>query len=121
MQDVILSLQDQFDQTEIRADANVLQELMAEDFLSIGPRGFVVTKQEWIDRHQLYRYLHLDITDRTVHLYEKAAIVCDIQRNQSLYQGETREFNNRVMQVWVEIDGQWRLAGIQSSPLAQGS
>lgn len=52
-------------------------------------------------------------------LYDKAAIVRNIQRNKAVYKDEPVEIATRVMQVWVEIKGRWQIAGIQFSPLAE--
>jgi hypothetical protein len=40
IQDQILDLQQAFDRAELRADAATLGELIADDFTSIGPKGF---------------------------------------------------------------------------------
>lgn len=40
MHDAIRDLQDQFAKTELRADVETLNRLLADDFLSIGPKGF---------------------------------------------------------------------------------
>jgi hypothetical protein len=51
MNDTIRALQNEFDASELHAETETLQRLIADDFLSIGLRGFVLDKQEWIDRH----------------------------------------------------------------------
>jgi hypothetical protein len=119
MEDTILKFQDKFDQAELHGDTGTLRQLIADDFQSIGPRGFVMNKQEWIDRHRLFKYLQLDITERNVQLYDKAAIVRNVQSNKAVYSDQHVDIMTRVMQVWVEINGQWQLAGIQFSPLAK--
>jgi len=119
MENTIRELQEQFDQAELHADLDVLQRLIADDFLSIGPKGFVLNKQEWIDRHIHFKYLELETSDRDIRLYDKTALVRNIQRNKAVYKEEPVEIAVRVMQVWVEINGRWQLAGIQFSPWAE--
>ena len=51
MNNTIRALQNEFDTAELNADTETLQRLIADDFLSIGQKGFVLDKQEWIDRH----------------------------------------------------------------------
>ena len=51
MNDTIRALQNEFDASELHAETETLQRLIADGFLSIGPRGFVLDKQEWTDRH----------------------------------------------------------------------
>jgi hypothetical protein len=41
-----------------------------------------------------------------------------VQRNRSRYREQQLEFAFRVGQVWVRRNGDWKLAAIQFSPLA---
>jgi hypothetical protein len=118
MRDEILRLQDEFDRAELRADADALRRLIADDFLSIGPRGFVLTKDEWIGRHVHFRYHELETSEHDVRTYGDTAIVRTVQRNKATYGDQHVELAVRVGQVWVRQDG-WRLAAIQFSPLAE--
>ena len=120
MKEEILQLQKHFDEAELKADKKVLEQLIADDFLSIGPKGFVLNKREWIDRHVHFKYLELQTSEVDVRLYNKAAIVRNIQKNKATYKDESIEIAVRVMQVWVEQGSRWQLAGIQFSPLASG-
>lgn len=120
MKDTIRALQDEFDRAELQADRETLRRLLADDFLSIGPRGFVLDKQAWVDRHDLFKYEELETSEVDVRLYDSAAVVRTVQRNKATYKDHPVEVAVRVSQVWVEQEGEWRLAGIQSSPLAEG-
>jgi len=121
MKDMILNLQQQFDQAELHADTNALQTLLAEDFRSIGPKGFVLDKLQWIGRHTQFRYLQLETAETEVRLYPGAAIVTNMQHNKATYNGNQRELSVRVAQVWIKIDDNWQLASIQFSPMADVS
>ncbi|MBZ4192004.1 nuclear transport factor 2 family protein [Niabella beijingensis] len=121
MKEIILALQQKFDQAELTADAAVLETLLAADFFSIGPKGFMLDKTQWIGRHHQFRYLRMDISEVDIRLYEKTAIVRNIQQNKATYNGQEVALATRVTQVWVEFDGNWQLASIQFSPLANPS
>jgi hypothetical protein len=119
MHDIIRQLQREFDQAELHADRQRLDQLIAADFLSIGPKGFVLNKQEWIDRHRHFRYHALDISDVDIRLYDKAAIVRNIQANRATYQDTEVTLRVRVSQVWInQEDREWQLVAIQFSPMA---
>jgi hypothetical protein len=118
MNDTIRSLQDEFDQAELHADTETLQRLLTDDFLSIGPKGFVLDKQEWIERHVHFTYDTLDISDMDIRVYDNTAIVRNILTNTASYNDEHVELTLRVGQVWVQQGNEWRLAAIQFSPLA---
>jgi ketosteroid isomerase-like protein len=118
MENAVRARQQAFDEAELAADTTALQELLTEDFLSIGPRGFVLTKEEWIGRHVHFTYHALDTSEVDVRLYDRAAIVRNVQSNRATYSGEETQLQVRVSQTWVDQDGTWRLAGIQFSPMA---
>lgn len=118
MKDTIEKLQDKFDQAELHDDRARLRELIDDDFVSIGPRGFLLDKAQWIERHDEFAYETLETSDMNVRVFDGAAIVRDVQRNRSRYGEQQLEHAFRVGQVWVRRDGDWKLAAIQFSPLA---
>jgi hypothetical protein len=120
MSEQIVDLQNEFDRAELAGDREILQRLIAEDFVSIGPKGFTLSKAEWINRHGIFSYQRLDISDVDARHYgDHTVIVRNVQHNQATYGDEHVDVTVRVSQVWVDLDGRWQLAGIQFSPLAQ--
>ena len=117
--EAIRKLQEEFDRAELEADADALDRLLADDFRSIGPKGFVLDKDEWIDRHRHFIYHALDTSDVEIRVYDKAAIVRNVQRNDASYRDNRVQLAVRVSQTWVQTADGW-LAGIQFSPLAEG-
>jgi hypothetical protein len=115
--DDVRAVQDRFDRAELTADRDALRELIADDFRSIGPRGFVMDKEQWIGRHGEFRYERLDTSDMDVRRYGDTAVVRDVQRNRATYQDHPVAVASRVSQVWVRLDGRWQLVAIQFSPL----
>jgi len=115
----ILNLQRAFDAAELQGDADTLRRLLAEDFRAIGPKGFVLDRAAWIGRHAQFKYLALEVSEVDVRMYAGAAIVRNVQRNRSLYEGRELELAVRVSQVWVTVEGEWRLAAVQFSPLPE--
>ena len=116
--DDVRAVQDRFDRAELTADRDALRELIADDFRSIGPRGFVMDKEQWIGRHSEFRYERLDTSEMDVRRYGDTAVVRDVQRNRATYQDHPVAVATRVSQVWVRLDGRWQLVAIQFSPLA---
>jgi hypothetical protein len=116
--DDVRAVQDRFDRAELTGDRATLRELIADDFLSIGPRGFVLDKDEWIGRHDEFTYQQLETGEMDIRCYGDTAVVRDVQRNRAGYRGQDVAVTTRVSQVWVRQDERWRLVAIQFSPLA---
>ncbi len=117
--DDVRAVQDRFDRAELTGDRETLRELIADDFLSIGPRGFVLDKDQWIDRHVEFTYQQLATGEMDIRHYGDTAVVRDVQRNQATYRDQHVAVATRVSQVWVRQDERWRLVAIQFSPLAE--
>ena len=115
--DDILTLRRAFDDAELRADTARLEDLLVEDFRSIGERGFVLDKQQWVARHADFRYLSIETSEVDVRRYERTAIVRCVQRSRATWRGDPMTLTTRVSQVWIDRPGGWRLAALQFSPL----
>jgi len=118
--DEILVLQRAFEDAELRADAERLGALLVDDFLSIGERGFVLDKEQWIGRHKDFRYLSIETSEVDVRRYERTAILRCVQHSRATWRGDAMALATRVSQVWIEQPDGWRLAAIQFSTLDPG-
>ncbi|MGW0433448.1 nuclear transport factor 2 family protein [Micromonospora sp. NPDC003197] len=83
----IRALQQAFDDAELHADTDCLNTLLADDFTSIGERGYLLDKRQWIDRHTEFAYLSLETTEVDVRCYDRAAIVRCVQRSRAAWRG----------------------------------
>src|SRR5258706_4484108 len=48
----VTQLADTWATAELQGDTTFLEKLLAEDFIGVGPLGFLLTKQEWLARHE---------------------------------------------------------------------
>jgi hypothetical protein len=113
----IRELQQAFVDAELRADTDRLNDLLADDFMSIGERGDQLDKRQWIDRHADFAYLSLATTELDVRRYERTAIVRCVQRSRAAWHGDEMALAVRLSQVWIELPDGWRLVSIQFSSL----
>ena len=118
--DNVLELQRDFDDAELRGDADRLDALLADDFLSIGEQGYQLGKREWIDRHRDFRYLSVETTELDLRHYGTTAIVRCIQRSRATWRGEEMALAVRLSQVWIQEPDGWQLVAIQFSSLGTG-
>lgn len=36
---------------DMRGDTSFLESVLADDFIAVGPRGFMLTKEQWLSHH----------------------------------------------------------------------
>ena len=108
---------------ELRGDTLSLEEILANNFVGVGPRGFTLTKDQWLSRHDTgsLRYESFGLDEVEVRLYGDAAVAVCRQSSRGAYEGENGRFEIddqfRATLVFVRQAGRWRLAGLQLSPI----
>ncbi|HEX5368825.1 MAG TPA: nuclear transport factor 2 family protein [Dehalococcoidia bacterium] len=101
-------------------DTSALESLLADDFSAVGPRGFQLDKQGWVERYRSgsYRNEVFDFAEVTQRRYGDAAIVLGVQTNRGSFQGQSVGATCRCTQVYITQDGGWKLAALQLSEIA---
>ena len=114
-------LTDAWAAAELSGDAAFLESVLVDDFIGIGPLGFMLTKQEWLARHQSgdLKYDSLDLDEVKVRVYGEAAVVIGRQVQSAAYRGNSIKAQLRTTLVLVHQQGQWRLASLHLSPIGQ--
>jgi uncharacterized protein (TIGR02246 family) len=107
-------------QAQQDGDAEALDSLLTDDFMLVGPLGFVLTKQQWLDQYRSgaleNRSVEWDEVD--VRAYGDVAVALGRHRQQAEYQGQPASGQFRVTQVAVRDGDRWALAGMHFSPIA---
>ena len=104
---------------EQRGDAAFLEGTLTDDFVGVGPLGFVLNKQQWLGRFAgglSYESFALEGVD--VRLYGEAAVATGRQVQAGGFQGNDVGGEFRATLVLVERDDRWLLAGWHASPIA---
>jgi hypothetical protein len=106
---------------ELHGDTAFLERTLAEDFIGIGPLGFMLSKREWIARHQSgdLTYEALTLDEVRVRVYDEAAVVTGRQVQKAAYRSTSVEAQLRTTLVLVHQQGQWRLASVHFSSIGQ--
>jgi Domain of unknown function (DUF4440) len=114
---------------ELLGDAAFLDRSITEGFVAIGPRGFMLSKGEWLARHASgdLKYRSLTIEQVAVHWAgPDTAVATGKEKSSADYKGDAvPESEMRFMQVVVREGGSpdarggemWRLAAKQLSPI----
>ena len=117
----IQELETRWAKAEVDGDVTTLDELATEDFLLVGPFGFVLDKQQWLDRYREGDLVtsELDWHDLQVRELGDTALVVGVHDQQAAYRGTPSNGQFRSTHVWVRTPDGWRLAGTQLSPIGR--
>jgi ketosteroid isomerase-like protein len=105
---------------EQRGDAAYLEGALTDDFVGVGPLGFMLNKQQWVGRYAgglSYESLALEEVD--VRIYGDAAVTTCRQLQAGEFQGNDIGGEFRATVVLVEREGRWLMAGWHASPIAE--
>jgi hypothetical protein len=104
---------------ELRGDTDSLEHLLSDAFVGTSSRGFMLSKEEWLDRHRSGELKHDAFIwdDENVRVYEDAALVTGRETVRGRYRDHQVDEQFRATQVFVCQDGRWMLAGIDLAPV----
>ena len=108
---------------ELRGDTTFLERNLADDFVGVGPYGFLLTKGEWLERHESrkLRYESFQLDEVWVRLYGEAAVMIARQMTKGKYEDNDLPGSLRATLFFAQQEGRWLLAGIHMSFIAGGS
>ena len=117
----VVRLADAWAKAELRGDVAFLERTLADDYIGIGPLGFMLTKQEWLARHQSgdLQYEAITLDEVKVRVYHEAAVLTGRQAQQGAYRGNSIKAQLRTTLVFVQQQEQWRLASLHLSTIGQ--
>src|SRR5262249_26554880 len=98
---------------ELRGDTDFLSRNLTDDFIGVGPFGFMLTREQWVNRYASGD-LHYDaftLDEAQIRVHGDAAIVVGRQSQAGNHQGRPLPPGGRATLIWVREDGRWLLAG----------
>ena len=104
---------------EQREDAAFLRDALTDDFVGIGPLGFMLSKDEWLGRYAGgLSYESFSLDEVVVRLYGEAAVATCRQSQAGKFRGNDVSGEFRATLIFAEQEGRWLLAGLHLSPIA---
>jgi ketosteroid isomerase-like protein len=96
---------------EAHQDTDALAGILADDFIGVGPRGFVLTKAQWLARFDGGLVTNaFAIEEPQVHDHGAAVVIAAVQNQTTTFQGQDMSGRFRVTLVVVPSDNGQRLA-----------
>lgn len=116
----ILELTRRWTAAELQGDTATLDALAVDDFTLVGPLGFILGKEQWLDRYRGGDLVtsHLEWKDATVRDYGSTAVAVGVHAQRAAHRGRHNDGEFRATHIWVRRDDEWRLAGMHLSPIA---
>jgi ketosteroid isomerase-like protein len=106
---------DRWGDAERTGDVDTLRTLLTDDFAGVGPFGFQLGKDAWVDRFSSgdFHYDKFALDDVAVRRYGDAAVANGVQDQEAAYQGNPVVGRFRFTLVLVQPDDEWRVASVQ--------
>lgn len=105
---------------ERRGGVAALEALTTTDFTLVGPLGFILNKQQWLDRYRTGDFVTRSLTWEEVDVrdYGHAVVAIGRHTQQAAYQGHPSDGSFRATHIAILQGGQWLLAGQHLSPIS---
>jgi hypothetical protein len=102
---------------EQAGDADELQQLLTDDFVAVGPRGFVLDKEQWLGRYRSgqLRHRRLVVRDARSRRHGDATIVVAEQEQEGEFAGRSIDARLRLTLVIAGEHGDPRVASAHLS------
>jgi uncharacterized protein (TIGR02246 family) len=117
----VLDLVGRWTAAEQDNDAGALDRLLADDFVGVGPLGFVLGRDQWLVRFDNgLENRAFAVEDPRVREYGDAAVVVGVLAQETSFQGGDNSGRFRVSLLAVRPGDRWLLANVHIGMLQQG-
>lgn len=114
----VLDLVQRWAAAEQHNDADLLDGLLAEDFVGVGPLGFVLTRQQWLVRFRNgLENRAFTVEEPQVHDHGGVAVVVGALAQETSFRGRDSSGRFRLTLVAVRAADRWLLASVHIGPL----
>ncbi|MGA7572646.1 MAG: nuclear transport factor 2 family protein [Terriglobales bacterium] len=113
----VLSLENGWNQAEVRHDTRALSMLLADTFEYTDSDGSFLNRSQWLDQvgSGADQYEQLGNTGMVVHVYGNAAVVTGEYRERLRVKGKLVVRSGRFTDTWILQNGQWKCMASQST------
>lgn len=114
----VLDLVSRWTAAEQAMDGGALNGLLAEQFVGVGPLGFLLSRAQWLERfHNGLENRAFAVADPQVHDHGTAAVVVGVLDQQTSWQGQDNSSQFRISLTAVRPADRWLLGNVHIGPL----
>jgi ketosteroid isomerase-like protein len=113
----VLSLENAWNQAEVKHDARALSMLLAETFEFTDDDGRFMNKSQWLAhiRDGVDHYEQLGNSGMAVHLYGNVAVATGIYQDKIREKGKVVSRSGRFTDIWIKQNGEWKCVASQAT------
>jgi len=113
----VLSLENAWNQAEVKHDARALSMLLAETFAFTDDDGHFMNKSQWLAhiRNGVDHYEQLGNSGMAVHLYGNVAVATGIYQDKIREKGKIVARSGRFTDIWIQQNGEWKCVASQAT------
>ena len=103
-------------------DADLLERLLHDDLLFVGPTGEVATKAMDLANYRSggVHWRKVEVGERRINMMGDSAVVTVVVDLQGNYMGQAVDARCRYLRVWKQEGGSWRVIGGSVAVLERG-
>jgi ketosteroid isomerase-like protein len=114
----ITGIEQRWAEAERTGDVRTLDELGDEQLRLVGPFGYVLDRDQWLQRYatgdlETHAFSWDDVSVRVT---GDTAVTIGTQNQRVSYRGMANDGAFRSTHVWVRHDGRWRLVSVHLNP-----
>jgi ketosteroid isomerase-like protein len=114
----VLDLVRRWTMAEEHNDAGILADLLTDDFVGVGPFGFVLTRGQWLGRYGGgLENRAFAVEDPQVHDHGDSAVTVGVLVQQTSFRGRDNSGRFRVTLAAIRRADRWLLASAHIGPL----
>jgi ketosteroid isomerase-like protein len=115
----IQSIIDHWIVAERQNDAHSLDDDLTDDFLFVGPAGFILDKDQFLGRFDSgdLKTTSFDISGLTLREHDNLAIAVGVWTQETTFRNRPNNGNFRLTAVFTGSGDSWQVIGAQLSPM----
>jgi len=117
----ILKLENERDEARQKGDMKALDRILADDYFYIGVRGNVRTKANRIDDYEagIIKVYSIKKDNFIFKIYGDTVLMSGRETSTTEYHGKPNVKPRQFTNVYIKLDGRWRLVFHQATPILE--